>query len=201
MSADPVIHLLPRMQAVAVSAKQPQVPFVGRPVFQTVMPNGRSASNPRFFAWVDMVNVENAVIGDPAMHASPPKLRNKCELAPPIAVSLVLFEAVLSPMCQAAFFAAKAMLTSLTATFAGRLPFPPRSKVAGSAAVFSRSVFQAVKVGFERLLAFAAGDCNSALFHFVNIQHKRAKVNFDIACRRIEQAQRQGDLFIEGATP
>ena len=28
---------------------------------------------------------------------------------------------------------------------------------------------------------------------------EREEKYFDIACRRIEQAQRQGDLFIEGA--
>jgi len=34
---------------------------------------------------------------------------------------------------------------------------------------------------------------------FIGIE--REERYFDIACRRIEQAQRQGDLFIEGATP
>jgi len=34
---------------------------------------------------------------------------------------------------------------------------------------------------------------------FIGIE--REEKYFDIACRRIEQAQRQGDLFIEGATP
>jgi len=34
---------------------------------------------------------------------------------------------------------------------------------------------------------------------FIGIEKDPA--HFDIACRRIEQAQRQGDLFIEGATP
>ena len=34
---------------------------------------------------------------------------------------------------------------------------------------------------------------------FIGIE--REPKYFDIACRRIEQAQRQGDLFIEGATP
>jgi len=34
---------------------------------------------------------------------------------------------------------------------------------------------------------------------FIGVE--REEKYFDIACRRIEQAQRQGDLFIEGATP
>ena len=48
-----------------------------------------------------------------------------------------------------------------------------------------------------------SGSCGVAAVQmgrdFIGVE--REERYFDIACRRIEQAQRQGDLFIEGATP
>lgn len=192
----PVSHLIPSVQAVAVGAKKPQVTFVRSPILKAIIPCARASG---LFAPVDMVNVQHPIIAFAALHANPAKLAHKGNLSSPVARVFVDGVAVLVPVIDAALFRAKAMLTKRAATLTGRLPLPSRRKVTGPIAVFSSAVLETVKVGFKRLFAVAAGDCNSALFHGRNIPLNNRKVNFDIACKRIEDAQRQGDLFIEGA--
>ncbi len=192
----PVAHLVPGVQAMAVCAQQPQIAFVRSPILEAVIP---SAGASGLFAPVDVVDVQHPIIAFAALHANPAKLAHKGKLSAPVAGVFVDGVAVLIPVIDAALFRAKAMLTSRAATLTGRLPLPARRKVTCAIAVFPGAVFETVKVGFKRLLAVAAGDCNSALFHGRNIPVIKRKVNFDIACRRIEQAQRQGDLFIGDA--
>lgn len=192
-------HLVPRVQAVAICAKQTQIADIRCPITKAVIPHTCSPLVSELSRRVDVVNIKDAVIVFAARDASAAKFNDQSKFAPPIGRVLVLFEAVFVPMVFATLIRAKAMLARTSASFARVLPFPTGGKVAGPAAILSSTIFEAVRVGFKRLFAVAAGDCNSALFHFENIQHKRAKVNFDIACRRIEQAQRQGDLFIDGA--
>lgn len=191
-----VAHLIPSVQAMAVCTQQPQIAFVRSPILEAIIPGARASS---LFAPVDVVDVQNSVIAFAALHANPAKLAHKSKLPAPVAGVLVDGVAVLVPVINAALFRAKAMLTSHAATLAGCLPLPSCSKVAGPVAVFPGAVLEAVKMGFKRLFAVAAGYCNSALFHGRNILLSKSKVNFDISCRRIEQAQRQGDLFIDGA--
>lgn len=193
----PVAHLVPSVQAMAVCTQQPQIAFVCSPILEAIIPSARASS---LFAPVDVVDVQNPVIAFAALHANPAKLAHKGKLPAPVAGVFVDGVAVLVPVIDAALFRAKAMLTSHATTLTGCLPLPSRRKVAGSVAVFSGAVLEAVKMGFKRLFAVAAGDCNSALFHGRNILLRKRKVNFDIACRRIEDAQRQGDLFLGGAS-
>jgi len=194
----PVSHLIPSVQAVAVGAKKPQITLVRSPILKAITPGTRA---PGLFAPVDMVDVQHPIIAFAALHANPAKLAHKGKFPAPVAGVFVDGVAILVPVIDAALFRAKAMLAKRAATLTGRLPLPSGRKVAGPIAVFASPVFETVKVGFKRLFTVAAGDCNSTLFHSRNISQKQRKVNFDIACRRIEQAQRQGDLFIEGATP
>lgn len=192
----PVSHLVPSVQAMAVCAQQPQIAFVRSPILEAVIPSARASG---LFAPVDVVDVQNPVIAYAALHTNPAKLVHKGKLPAPVSGVLVNGMAVLVPVIDATLFRTKAMLASLTTTFTGRLPLPSCCKVAGAGAVFSCAILKAVKMGFKRLLAVAAGDCNSALFHDLNISSRLRNVNFDIACRRIDQAQRQGDMFIDGA--
>ena len=192
----PVAHLVPSVQAMAVCTQQPQIAFVRSPILEAVIPSARASG---LFAPVDVVDVKNPVIAFAAFHANPAKLAHKGNLPAPVAGMFVDGVAILVPVIDAALFRAKAMLANVATTLTGRLSLPSRGKVAGPVAVFPGTVLEAVKMGFKRLFAVAACDCNSALFHGRNIPLGQRKVNFEIACKRIEQAQRQGDMFLETA--
>lgn len=195
----PVAHLVPSVQAVAVCAKQAQIADVGRPITKTITPNTCPSFVTEFSGRVDVVNIKDAVIVFATHDASAAKFHDQRKFAPPIGRVLVLFEPMLVPVVLAALLRAKAMLTQASAPLARFLPFPSRGKITGPPAILPCSIFEAIKVGFKRLFAVAAGDCNSAFFHVINIFDWCAKVNFDIACKRIEDAQRQSDLFIGAA--
>jgi hypothetical protein len=192
-----VTHLLPSVPPVTVGAEQPQVASVGFPIAQAIIPGSRS---PLFQAAVDVVNVENAKVGLPALNARPAKLRNERQLPAPVARVLVPLVRMDRPVGVATGNRAKAMLAGLPALLARLAALPSRSKIAGLAAVFSGAISQAVEMSFKRLGALRAGDFGGALFHGRSIAQTAVQPKyFDIACKRIEDAQRQGDFFVERA--
>lgn len=195
----PVAHLLPRVQSVAVCAKQAQISCVRGPITEPVVPNAGASFVAQFLRPVDVVDVQNAKVIFSTFDAATTQLGDQRKFAPPIGRMLVQAKAMLVPMVLSALLGAKTMLAVSTAALAGRLPLPSRSKIASAGAILSCAILEAVEVGFKRLFAVAAGDCNSALFHDANIYRHREKIKFDIACKRIEDAQRQGDLFLDGA--
>lgn len=199
MNRQAVAHLLPSVQPVAVCAQQAKIALVRCPISEAVIPSRGAPFVAQLLARIDVVNVQNANVAVAALHASAPKLLHNLNLARPVARVLVRSEAVFAPMCLAALKRAKTRLAGLAATLASLRPAPPCREVARTGAVFSRPVFEAVLVGLERCGAVAASDCYRGLFHGRNISCRRANGNFDIACKRIEDAQRQGDLFIESA--
>jgi hypothetical protein len=192
-----VTHLLPRSQPVAIRTEQAKVSLVCRPVLQSVVPVTRAFSLFELFARVNVVNVENSVVAISALRALPAQCVHDRNLARPVARFLVFLEAVFVPVILAAFFRTKAMLAFTATAFTPTFPLPACFKIAVSTAIFTRPVFEAVLMGFKRCGAVAASDCYRCLFHGLNIRCKRAKVNFEIACKRIEEAQKQGDMFIE----
>lgn len=190
-----VSHLLPCVQPVAVRAKQTQVALVRSPVTEAIIPDAGTSLIPKLLAWVDMVNIENAKVSFPTHNAGTPKLFNEGELPTPIRRVLVRCKPVFVPMIRSALGRAKAMLTFRAAPLASALPLPSRSQIALSPAVFPGAIFDPVKMGFKWFLAVAASYRNSALFHALNIISRCAKIKFDIACRRIEDSQRQMRLI------
>ena len=188
--------MLPCVDAVAVRTQEPEIALVCSPILEAVIPSART---PGLFASVDVVDVQNPVIVFSAFDASAAKLIHKRKLPAPVAWMLVDGVAVFVPVIDTALFRAKTVFTSFTATLAGCLPLPPRRKVTCPVAVFPCAIFEAVKMGFKRLRAVGASHFDSGFFHSLNIACGRKITKyFDIACRRIEQAQRQGDLFING---
>lgn len=194
-----VTHLLPSVQAMAVSAKQSQIASVRSPITETVIPHACSAFIPQLFRGVDVVNVENAIIALAAHNAASPKAFNQGQLSAPITRVFVRLKAMFVPVVFPTLIGAKAMFTFKPASLAGRLSFPPSGQIASLSAVFASPFFEAIKMHFKLLLAVAASHCDRCLFHYQNILYCAAKVKFDIACKRIEDAQRQGDMFLETA--
>ena len=194
-----VTHLFPCMQAMTVCAKQSQIASVCGPIAEPIVPYAGTPLVSQLLRRVDVVDVENAKVILPAFDASATQLGNQSKFAPPIGRMFVQAKAVLIPMVFSALLRAKTMFAVSAAALASRLSLPSGGKIASPRAILTCAVFEAIEVSFKRLFAVAAVDCNSALFHAVNISNRCAKVNFDIACKRIEDAQRQGDMFIEVA--
>jgi hypothetical protein len=189
-----VTHLRPSVPPMAVGAEQSQVSPVGLPIAEAIVPGSWS---PLFQAAVDVVNVENAKVGLPTVNARPAKFRNERQLPAPVAGVLVPLVRVDRPVGVATGNRAKAMLAGLPALLARIVALPSRRKIAGLAAVFPGAISQAVEMSFKRLGAMRAGDFDGALFHGRSIAQTAAQPKyFDIACKRIEDAQRQGDMFI-----
>jgi len=196
MNGRTVSHLLPCVEPVAVGAKKPQVALVRFPVAQPVVPSPWTALLERP---IDVVDVQHAIIGFTATDARATKLLDERKFPAPVARVLVPFVGVNRPVLVAAGIVAKAEVTRLAALLATISSTPSRGEIAVAPAVFSGAIPQPVKVGFKRLAAVAASYLNSALFHSRNIaRNARRTKYFDIACKRIEDAQRQGDMFIDG---
>ena len=192
-----VSHLIPSVQAVTIGAQEAKVALVRSPVAKAVVPDGRPPLVPKFLGWIDVVNVENSVVALPTADTGTAQFGNKGKLTRPIARALVFSETVFVPMIFSALLGTKAMLAFIATAFTTLFSLPPRFKVTVPAAIFSSAVFNAILVSFKRCGAVAANDCYRCLFHALNILCISAKVKFDIACKRIEDAQRQGDMFIE----
>ncbi len=195
MIARTITHLVPSVDAMAVGAQQPQIALVCFPIAQAVVPGAWAALLERP---VDVVDVQHAIIGFTATDARATKLLDERKFPAPVARVLVLFVGVNRPVLVAAGIVAKAEVTRLTALLATISSTPSRGEIAVAPAVFSGAIPQPVKVGFKRLAAVAASYLNSALFHSRNIaRNARRTKYFDIACKRISEAQRQPSLFVD----
>ena len=188
----PVSHLLPRVDAMTVRAQQSQIAFVCGPVLESVIPGCRS---PGFAGPVDVVDVENPEVGLAALHASATEAFDKSHFALPVSRVLMRAKSVGVPVVAAALVRAKAMLALLSASLAQGRALPSGGEVAVPSAVFRSAIFDAVRVRLERIGAMSATDFNAALFHGAIISRRSEPKYFDIACRRIEDAQRQGRLI------
>jgi hypothetical protein len=173
---------------MAVRAEQTQVASVRGPVFESVIP-GRGPSG--FSGPVDVVDVQNPEVSLSALHASAAEAFDKSHLPLPVSRMFVRSESVGIPVVAAAAVRAKAVLAFLSASLARSSALPSCSEIAVPSAVFRGAVFDAVGVCKERSGAIGAADFNAALFHGVIITRTREPKYFDIACRRIEDAQRQ----------
>jgi hypothetical protein len=195
----PVSHLIPSVQTVAVCAKQSQIALVRRPIAEAVIPYTGAPLVPELLARVDMIDVQHAEIGLPAHYTGSTKFLDQGELPAPVRWVLVGLEAVFVPMRGTTLRRAKTVLALCATSLACALPLPSRFQVARPATVFPRAILEPIEVCFERLLAVSASYGDSALFHVRNISSRVLRNKFDIACKRIEDAQRQGDFFIGGA--
>jgi len=197
MIARPVTHLSPSVDAVTVRAQQAQVALVSLPITQAVVPSARAALLKRP---VYVIDVQNAVIRFTASHARSAKLVYERQFPSPISRMLVLSVGVDRPVGVATGNITKAVLARVSALFARRASLPASSEIAVAPTILPGAISQPIKVGFKRLAAIAASYLNCALFHVQSIAwNVRRTKYFDIARKRIEDAQRQGDLFVEAA--
>ena len=193
-----VTHLAPCVNSMAISAKQAQVAFVGFPVLKPVNPVSCTFSFFELFVPVNVVNVKNAMVINSARYAFTTKRSNKSKLFLPIFWVLMGCKAVFIPIVSSARVAAKPVFAFFAAIFT-RLFFPPSmGQVASLTAKFSSSILKSVGVYLELLRAVFAALCNLSFFAHINILNTCGYYKpkyFDIACKRIEQAHTQGQLF------
>ena len=189
-------HLIPSVQPVAVCTKQSQIAFVRRPIPESVVPDAGSPLVPELLARVDMIDVQYSEIGLSTHYTGSAKFLDQGELSAPIRGVLVNREAIFVPMRRSTLRRAKPVLALCPASLAGALPLPSRLQVARSATVFPCAILEPIKMCFEWLPAVAASYGDSAFFHARNISSRIPRNKFDIAVRRIEDAQRQSDLFL-----
>ena len=187
-----VSHLLPSVHAMTVRAQQSQIAGVCGPVLESVTPGRRSSG---FAGPVDVVYVENPEVRLSALHASAAEAFDKSHLPLPVSRMFVRSESVGIPVVAAALVRAKAMLALLSASLARGGALPSGGEVAVPSTVFRGAIFDSVRVRLKRIGAMGAMDFNAALFHNAIISRKSEPKYFDIACRRIEDAQRQSRMF------
>lgn len=195
----PIGHLLPGSEPVAICAEDAQIPLVQFPVLKARPPVVLPFSLKKLGARVYVVDVEAAEIIKPASLTLPAKGIEKFNLSLPISGAFAKLIIVLVPKVLLATRGAKLVFASFPTLFAFPAIAPSGREVAVSTAILSRSILQTILVGFEWLRTVAASDCYGCFLHLRNIASNKANDNFDIACKRIEDAQRQGDLFIESA--
>ncbi len=142
-----------------------------------------------------MVNIQNSVVINSAAFAFAAKVFDKGKFSLPIARMLVDRMTILRPVSIPAFFRAKPVLAILAASFAGSGSFPASRQIACLAAVLAGSFSKPIQVHFKCLLTVLAGGFYSGLFHCASISEQIEPKYFDIALRRIEDAQRQSRLI------
>lgn len=182
---------------MAIRAKQSQIPRVRIPIAKAMPPG--SARRANFGGCVDVVNIEGAMIIKPAIHTFTAKRRDKSKFLAPVGRLFIETGAVFNTKRHLTFNGAITHFARLPAVFALSITVPPVRKITGLATIFSGSLAQSVRMHLGRLVAACANDCRwcgshaSMIAKYVGYFKPRY---FDIACRRIEQAQRQADLFV-----
>lgn len=201
---NPVPHLFPCMKSVAVGAEQTKVSGIRFPISEPVTPNASSPLVSKFHRWVNVVNVKDSMIGLSAGYALTAKRINQLQFALPVSRVLMFCKSVFVPVISAASVSAKSIFTRFAALLA-RLIFPPSSrKVAVLTAKLASPILNPIGVYLKfpramftdfRYLSFCAHGLSP------NRDAHYSTKYFDIACKRIDQAYAQGDLFVPKAAP
>lgn len=193
-----ISHLTPCMNSVAIGAQQTKVAFVGFPVFETVKPVTGTFPLFELLFPINVVNVKNAMVVNSTFNAFPSEGGNQSKLFLPVFWVLVGCKAVFVPVVSSARVAAKPVFTLFAAIFA-RLFFPPSmGQVASLAAKLTGAIFKPVSVNLELFGAVFTelrNLCFLSHLYLLNTYSNYKPKYFDIACKRIEQAVAQGQLF------
>ena len=163
---------------MTVRTKQLQISLVGGPVLKAARPCVLPVLWANLFGWVDVIYIEGAKVVKSAFNALPPKLKNERQLALPVARALVDAVPVLVPKVLHAWRGTKPVVAFLPAGFALSMLSPSVREVARLPA---------------KLGALVLGGRLPAVF--ASIHGYIITKYFDIACRRIEDAQRQQRMF------
>lgn len=189
---------------MTVCTQQFDVVPVRFPIAEATRPNVMPVLRPQFFGRVDVVDVQRAKIVEPTLTAFPAKFRDQRQFAIPIATALVRFVSLSVPVIALAGRRAESRMCRRATFYANTIVAPSCRQIARLAAIFTRAVFQAVRVHLCGLAAVSAGyrhPLGAFLSHRKNITHLSEPRYFDIACERIRKAYDQPDMFIERPKP
>lgn len=193
-----ISHLTPRMNSVAIGAQQAKVTFVGFPIFKTVKPVPCALSFFELLFSINVVNVKDAMVVNSALNAFAAKCSNKRKLFLPVFGVLVGCKAVFVPVVSSARVAAKPVFTFFAAIFTRLFFSPSMGQVASLTAKLASSIFKSVSVNLELFRTVFTALCHLCFLAHLRLlntfAHYKPKY-FDIACKRIEQAVAQGQLF------
>lgn len=188
---------------MTICTQQSEISLVGFPVLESPRPSVLAALWAHFFGRVNVVNVERPMIRKSTLDALPAKLLNYFKFSFPVARVLVNGVPVLVPVALNTFKGTKPIFAISAALFALPTFSPSRRKVAGLIAIFSCPIFDAIGVRLEYGFAPRAFNVNfCALSHnadYITLVCRFEPKYFDIACERIENAQRQQKLFGDAA--
>lgn len=163
---------------MAIRAKQLQIPLVGRPVLKSARPSILPPLWANLLGRINVVYVESAKVGEAAFNAFSAKLKNEGQLALPVARALMDAVSVLVPKVLHARRGTEPVIAFLPTGFAFSMLSPAMREVARLSA---------------KLRALVLGDRVPAMY--ASIHGDIITKYFDIACERIENAQRQQRMF------
>lgn len=193
-----ITHLAPCVNSVAIGAKQAKVSFIGFPVFEAVKPIPCSFPLLELLFPINVVNVKDAMVVNSAFNAFAAKCSNQSKLFLPIFWVLVGCKAVFVPVVSSARVAAKPVFTFFAAIFTWLFLPPSMGQVASLTAKLASAIFKSVSVNLEIFRAVFTAFCHlcflAHLYLLNTFAHYKPKY-FDIACKRIDQAVAQGQLF------
>lgn len=214
----PEVSLFPCVQSMAISAQQFNIIHICSPVLKSPSPGIASVLWSDFSIWVYMVNIKRPVVIKSTFNAFPAKSGDNFQLSFPVPAFLVDFIPFFVPIRFLAFWVTKSCCAHLAAIKTNPVSFPSFSHIAIPVAIFSSAVFQAVGVNFKRLGAVLASNSHFVWGHWIFLVcvwnsnytkiHRKIKTlmyfeidpdYFEIACARIEKAQRQGRMDFEEA--
>ena len=180
---------------MAVSTQKPNVFHVRVPISKTPTPRVVPVFGPNFRGGVDVVNVQGAMIGEPALGAFPAKARDEFKFPFPVARVLVNAVAVFVPVVLLTAWRTKTCFRRLVAALALAGVRPPVPDVASLTAELTCAIAQTIRVHRFGLVTVLANDLNGRGSHVSKYTTPNNHKYFDIACERIENAQRQARLF------
>jgi hypothetical protein len=183
---------------MTIRAQQLKVASVLPPVFEAAAPC-ISGLRPHFRCGVDVVNIERPEVIKPTPNAFAAEGLDQGKFPFPVFRMLVDGRTVFIPIGLLTLVGAIADFARLAAILARTVAVPSVLQVALSAAIFTRSLAQSVCVHSFRLAAACADDRDGLLSHQINIA--REPKYFDIACKRISDALKQPDIFIDKPKP
>lgn len=186
---------------MAIRTQQLQVSIVGGPIFKSALP-GVTGLGLDLTARVNVINVKCAEVVKSATDAFTTERFNEIKLSAPVSWMLVNGRTMFVPIRLLTCGRAVSNIARLAALFTLSVSVPTVCKVALLATIFTSSLTKAIGMHFDGLAAAGADNGYGRCSHTDNIVLDKENTKyFDIAVRRISDALKQPDLFIEKPKP
>jgi hypothetical protein len=189
---------------MTIRTQQTNVVAVRFPIFEASPPRPSRLKLLDLSATVNVVDVERAEVVKSAGGALAAKGFDDLHLSLPVARMFVNGGTVLIPVSLLAFRRAKLSVATTPALAAFATAAPAGRQVASLAAIFPGALLETINVHLKSLVAVLADLFHARFFHGANISkygEYRNSRYFEIAVRRISEALKQPDLFIEPPKP